>query len=190
MTTPTNPDLQRRLEAATSSDLGDTTALDADTIELRRTWTALAQLLDDETADTALPPLELPVAMPPVPEQRRQRWLWPAATAASLLLAIGAGLLAYSQWPRPVAQSTDTKAAAPNTRHDAQLAEDAPHRTAGATDTETALAWNDELEQPLQQAWLCAYQLQQSDATIDRLREHTANLIYQMQQDVGDNNSL
>jgi len=74
--------LERQLEEATTADCGPGAPLDAETELLRETWLAFGELLD-----TAYPPGDEPIKMPPTPRREfRGRWLAAAALAAASLL--------------------------------------------------------------------------------------------------------
>jgi hypothetical protein len=76
----------RQIETATTRELSSDVPTDAETVELREGWTALARLLEDADRSSPLPELTLPS-----PKNRSRRALTLIALAAAVLIAATVG---------------------------------------------------------------------------------------------------
>jgi hypothetical protein len=76
----------RQIETATAHELSPDAPTDAETVELREGWTALARLLEDADRSSPLPELTLPS-----PKNRSRRALTLIALAAAVLIAATVG---------------------------------------------------------------------------------------------------
>ena len=187
---------QERLEQVTTARLAADAPLDADARELRDAWCALSELLEASAADVPLPALDV-FAERATESPRRPRVAvmpWLAALAATLLLAA----TGWSVWyfapvhPGPQVVTVERpKHAAPTIIIETAASQAPDTRSAPVTnDNDAALAWDDTFDEQLEQAWLCARQLQDGGSTLDTWHDSMAGSVNKLQQELKSGEAL
>lgn len=194
MTDSENSGMQTQLERATVTQLPLEFTADAETAQLHEAWSALDELLAAAVPETPLPTFQ------PLDNQRDDRnakmrvstLAGVAAVAAALLLAVAS----WSVWrigdlhPTPQLVKLVPPAAAKPAGTEITESDIANNPSAGVVAEDSALAWDDTFDQQLDQAWLCARQLQDGDSAIDTLRESVAGTVNMLQQELANGEAL
>ncbi len=187
---------QERLEQVTTARLAADEPLDADARELRDAWCALSELLEASAADVPLPALDVLVDRP-AESPRRPRVAvmpWLAALAATLLLAAAGWSVWYFAPVHPgphVVAVERPKHAAPTVVPETAPSQSPDSRPASVTkDNDAALAWDDTFDEQLDQAWLCARQLQDGGSTLDTWHDSMAGSVNKLQQELNSGEAL
>ncbi len=190
----------QRLERATTTSALGSQPLDPETAAWHETWTAFGELLDGATAERSCPEVDFEAICPPTLAVSRKnvRLHWIIAIASMFLLIVVSlpvwRLLTRSRpmlvAHRPVVMPQPTitgsrSATAAIVSPDSQTRAHAPD-----IETDSALAWDDGLEQSLNQAWVCACELQEGKPAIDVLRDNMTNDITSLQQEIASDSAL